>query len=680
MASHRARVAVCTERAATEADNETSGRKRKFQRPDADGGQATLLVDEPGNTVDVDLLHGSTSYLSMLHDVDRNTAYAEGLKASIPTDAKLCLDLGAGTGLLAMMACRAQPGLRAVACEVYSACAKLAERVVEQNGLSDRIDVVSKVASDLQVGIDLPDRADVCVFELFDSQLLGESIIQILRDAHARLLKPGAVLVPSSVRLKAVLVECGELSSADVPEVRGAAWPIMLGQLGLFETAEKRVVRPICDVWDASRIDFATLPPLGPNMRQANVRVTASGVAHAVAWWWELDMGGGHSLSNWSRAASSRDGQIARHHWRPCLSFLAPRSVTVGEDVGLAALHDDEGVWFAWREAASTASLPPRWMEGMTSIPPERSRLMMAASSAWRQPLQVSLQEAGVSECLLLCVDDGLLLPVLAETCLAAGSHAISAVLPKGVAQRLEDAGRIPSGLQMAKSLKALTAAREGKAGFSTLLIEPFSPAADGPWSQVLSCRKRLSEVQGLLSKQCRILPSSAIVMAMLVECQGVWRARQPLGDICGLNLAAANASLVPRDCGLLDCAVAELAWRPLSAATELFRVDTNGSIPSSALTRHLTPNVAGTCHGVVVWVDFDMGSTAGRLTTGPPPPSGAPTGCDQALQLLEVPFDLADCSPVDVSVGFSEDGADITVRLQAPNIGKERASKRSCT
>ena len=39
---------------------------------------------------------------------------------------------------------------------------------------------------------DLGQKADVCVFELFDSQLLGESILPILRDAR-RLLRSDCV-------------------------------------------------------------------------------------------------------------------------------------------------------------------------------------------------------------------------------------------------------------------------------------------------------------------------------------------------------------------------------------------------------------------------------------------------------------------------------------------------------
>eukprot|EP00913_Durusdinium_trenchii_P028910 g27106.t1 len=121
---------------------------------------------------DDELLHGSTSYLSMLHDKGRNAAYDAALRA-VGRAPELVLDLGAGTGLLAALACQAHPSCRAVACEVYERCAHVAGLVLKENGLQERVKVVNKVASDLEVGEDLPQKADLCIFELFDSQLLG---------------------------------------------------------------------------------------------------------------------------------------------------------------------------------------------------------------------------------------------------------------------------------------------------------------------------------------------------------------------------------------------------------------------------------------------------------------------------------------------------------------------------
>lgn len=578
-----------------------------------------------------DELHGSTSYLSMLHDTARNEAYDVALRSMPP--ASVVLDLGAGTGLLSLLACRAQHA-RAVACEIYGACASLAVRVVHENGMSDRVTVVQKAASDLELSVDLSEPADLCVFELFDSQLLGEGILPILRDAHARLLKPGATLVPCAARVYGVLVEC-DVAAADLPELRGAPWPMMLGQLGLFDGGS--TARPLSAVVCLAEIDFVRLPDV-PAWSVTELEVRSPGTVHAVAWWWELDMGNGGKLSSWTPSALADGNDAARHHWRPCLSFLQPRHVVVGRE-SIVTVHDDEALWFAWHR--TDESVPPRWIEGITAVPPERERLLMASRREWTMPLRRAVVAAG-RRLVLLPGHDGLLLPLLAEAFVDThpGGRAL-VVLSKRVLQRLQDAGRLPDCVELTTS--------EGLRGNEDpVVLEPFAAAAD-PWSLIADTAKRLAPFTNVA------FPSAASVMAVLVECQGTWLARQPLAKVCGLDLSVCNACMVPQENAPLDCHLCEVAWRSLSGPETILRIDVGRVQGPWCGQNQLHSTATGTCHAVAFWVDFDGAS--GSLTTGPPPPGGAPTGWTQALHMLHSPMDVSSGKCFSVHVELSQGG-----------------------
>jgi len=150
-------------------------------------------------------LVASSSYLDMLSDTFRNTAYRLALEAAVSPGDHV-LDIGTGTGLLAMMAARlvepltGQPGDnpavlpgRVTACEVFPPMAALAKRIVAANNLNHLVTIVAKRSSDLVVGQDDADmpggKVDVIVTEIFDSELLGEGLLPTLRHAVPNLLK-----------------------------------------------------------------------------------------------------------------------------------------------------------------------------------------------------------------------------------------------------------------------------------------------------------------------------------------------------------------------------------------------------------------------------------------------------------------------------------------------------------
>jgi protein-L-isoaspartate O-methyltransferase len=81
-------------------------------------------------------------HFSMVNDIARAAAFKRGL-AEIITPSSIVIDLGSGSGLLAVMA--AQLGARHVfAVEQESSLAEVSRRVMVDNGVSDRVTVINR--------------------------------------------------------------------------------------------------------------------------------------------------------------------------------------------------------------------------------------------------------------------------------------------------------------------------------------------------------------------------------------------------------------------------------------------------------------------------------------------------------------------------------------------------------
>ena len=146
-------------------------------------------------------------HIAMLDDHARTAAWIRGIHEVVKAD-DVVVDIGTGTGVLAVAA------VRAGAAKVYaieaSSIADGAAEVFQANGVADRITVLRGWSTE----VTLPSRADVLVTELIGDEPLDEEVLEVLRDAKARLLKPGARVIPSHLRIFGV-------AASFLPRVRG---------------------------------------------------------------------------------------------------------------------------------------------------------------------------------------------------------------------------------------------------------------------------------------------------------------------------------------------------------------------------------------------------------------------------------------------------------------------------
>lgn len=154
----------------------------------------------------------------MLADSVRNEVYDAAIAEAVGAGDSV-LDIGTGSGLLAMMAARAGAA-SVVACEANSLLAATAREIVAANGFSE-IRVIAKHSTDLDIG-EVGPPADVIVHEIFGHDVVGEGVLPAMADAVSRLGAPGVRAVPAraSVRvalahLDSEIADCGSQVPAD---------------------------------------------------------------------------------------------------------------------------------------------------------------------------------------------------------------------------------------------------------------------------------------------------------------------------------------------------------------------------------------------------------------------------------------------------------------------------------
>ncbi|MEQ1782841.1 MAG: tetratricopeptide repeat protein, partial [Hyphomonadaceae bacterium] len=142
-------------------------------------------------------------HFPMMADAARNAAYDEALQKA--AKGRHVLDIGSGSGLLAMMAARA--GAASVTtCEVVPAVAAAAQAIIAANGYSSTVVSHAKRSDALTIGVDMAQRADVLVTEIFSSGLLTEGVLPTLQHAHQHLLTPDAAVIPHRAVARGYLI------------------------------------------------------------------------------------------------------------------------------------------------------------------------------------------------------------------------------------------------------------------------------------------------------------------------------------------------------------------------------------------------------------------------------------------------------------------------------------------
>ena len=139
-------------------------------------------------------------HAALLKDSPRVAAYARAI-AAIVKPGDVVADIGAGTGVMGLLACRA--GAARVYAIEGGGMIEILRGIARANGLADRMVCLY---GDSQA-LDLPERVDVAIADQTGPFGIGGGVFALFNDARRRMLKPHGTTIPAQIDLSVALAE-----------------------------------------------------------------------------------------------------------------------------------------------------------------------------------------------------------------------------------------------------------------------------------------------------------------------------------------------------------------------------------------------------------------------------------------------------------------------------------------
>ena len=238
---------------------------------------------------------------TMICDRVRTGAFRRAID-SVVRPGDIVLDVGAGTGILSLFAARA--GAARVYAVERTTVAVLAQELAAANGVAEIVQVIHGDVMD----VELPERVDVIVSEWLGGFGIDEGMLVPVIAARERWLKPGGVMIPSSVTAWAGLVHDRHLGET-VAFLRDNPYGLRLdglvertvneilysgGYLHLTEGDRRSEPGPL---WTTDADMISLEQAQAPHEAETMLKVRDPGTANALALWFNAVLAPGTSLS-----------------------------------------------------------------------------------------------------------------------------------------------------------------------------------------------------------------------------------------------------------------------------------------------------------------------------------------------------------------------------------------------
>ena len=281
-------------------------------------------------------------HVSMINDDDRNNFYLSALKTAIDSNSSV-FEIGTGSALLSIMA--ANLGAKEInTCETNSIMANTATKIITDNNLGKKINIIQKKSNDVIVGKDINKPADVLVSEIFSSNLLSEDVLPSLEDAKKRLILKDAKIIPEYGSIMISLFGGDDIGKNIYTEkfenVKLKKFNSIIAKKHILHRQDLKIDL-MSNAFEAFRFDFINKNNFPPENKKIEIVAIKKGRSYGIIQWIKLEMGNGLKHENHPTNLTKASG------WQKVLYvFDDPIELSIGQKIVITAKHERNIVWF----------------------------------------------------------------------------------------------------------------------------------------------------------------------------------------------------------------------------------------------------------------------------------------------------------------------------------------------
>jgi Ribosomal protein L11 methyltransferase (PrmA) len=229
-----------------------------------------------------------------LSDRNRLDAFARAIAEQVKPGS-VVVDLGAGLGIMGLLACRA--GARRVYAIEETSLIELTREICRANGFEDRVTFIKNLSTHAE----LPEKADVVVADQIGQFGFEAGVLEYFSDARARFLKPGGLLIPSRIDLLVAPVQQEDLwRQVEFWNQSPASFNFQPARKLAVNTGYPVKLQPhqlLASAAILASLDTATCPGSISGM-EASMEVEQAGTLHGIGGWFSAQLSPHVAMSN----------------------------------------------------------------------------------------------------------------------------------------------------------------------------------------------------------------------------------------------------------------------------------------------------------------------------------------------------------------------------------------------